>query len=278
MSNMLRLSVLVAAASLCAAVAQSASAADLPLPTKEPVIAPAFSWTGFYIGANVGAGFGTTESTLNIAPPNAIINALAGPGVPPINVNLPLVSQSTNGFLGGGQLGYNWQAGIFVFGLEGDFDGAGLQGTAPCVLVFACTVKHNWEADITGRVGVVAIDRTLLYLKGGVAWEQSNYSLGNSITVGGAGGGTASLNASASATRTGGLLGMGIEYKFLNHWSAKLEYNFMDFGNQTLNFPIAVGVTGVAIPPAINAALAGGVPVTIREYQNIIKAGVNYEF
>jgi len=232
------------------------------------VIPPAFSWTGFYIGGNVGAGFGTTESTLNIAPPNAIINAIAGPGVPPITLNLPLASQSTNGFLGGGH----------VFGLEGDFDWSGLQGNAPRVVIFACNVKHNWEADITGRVGVVAVDRALLYLKGGVAWEQSNYSLGNSLTVGGAGGVAASVSASASATRTGGLLGMGFEYRFLDHWSTKLEYNFIDFGNESVNFPIAVAVTGVAIPAPITAALASGVSITIREYQHIIKAGVNYEF
>ena len=270
---------LLAAASVGCAGIQISAAADLPLPIKEPmVIPPAFSWTGFYIGGNVGAGFGTTKSTLNIAPPNAIINAIAGPGVPPITLNLPLASQSTNGFLGGGQVGYNWQTGILVFGLEGDFDWSGLQGNAPCVVIFACNVKHSWEADITGRVGVVAVDRALLYLKGGVAWEQSNYSLGNSLTVGGAGGVAASVSASASATRTGGLLGMGFEYRFLDHWSTKLEYNFIDFGNESVNFPIAVAVTGVAIPAPITAALAGGVPITIREYQHIIKAGVNYEF
>ena len=275
-----RLLMLVAAASLSFAVAQAASAADLPLPSKEPMVIPppVYTWTGFYIGGNVGAGFGTTESTLNIGPPNTIINALTGGGAPPITFNLPIASQSTNGFLGGGQVGYNWQTGVFVFGIEGDFDGAGLQGTAPCALIFACTVKHNWEADITGRVGVVAIDRALIYLKGGVAWEQASYNLGNSITVGGAGGGTAALNAGTSTTRTGGLLGMGIEYKFLPHWSTKLEYNFIDFGNQTTNFPITVGVTGLTLPANVASALAGGVPVTIRDYQHIIKAGVNYDF
>jgi outer membrane immunogenic protein len=267
----------LAAASLCFAGVQLAAAADLGLATKEP-LPPPFSWTGFYVGANVGAGFGTTESTLNIAPPNPIITAIAGGAVPPITVNLPIASQSTNGFLGGVQAGYNWQTGFFVLGIEGDFDGASLQGAAPCLVVFACNVKHNWLADITGRVGVVAVDRALIYLKGGAAWEQSNYSLGNSITVGGPAGGTAFLNASANATRPGGLLGMGIEYKFLSHWSTKLEYNFIDFGNQTVNFPITAGITGVTLPPAITAALANGVPVTLREYQHIIKAGVNYEF
>ena len=71
---------------------------------------------------------------------------------------------------------------------------------------------------------------------------------------------------------------MGIEYKFLNHWSTKIEYNFIDFGNQSINFPITVAATGLAMPAPVAAALAGGVPSTIRDYQHVIKAGVNYEF
>ena len=86
-------------------------------------------------------------------------------------------------------------------------------------MVLNCTMKHNWFADITGRVGVVAVDRALIYLKGGVAWEGSNFSVGNSITGGGM---TLAANASGSGTQTGGLLGMGVEYAFLPNWSANL--------------------------------------------------------
>ena len=127
---MSRLLTLVAAASLSFAVAQTASAADLLLPSKEPMVIPppVYAWTGFYIGGNVGAGFGTTKSTLNVGPPNTIINALTGGGAPPITFNLPIASQSTNGFLGGGQVGYNSQTGVFVFGIEGDFLGLVCKG------------------------------------------------------------------------------------------------------------------------------------------------------
>ena len=143
-------------------------ASFLPLPT--------FSWTGFYLGGNVGAGFGTTETSVNVGP---ALTAVTGT---PVTATAPLVSETFNGFVGGIQAGYNWQAGVFVLGVEGDLDAAGLQGNAPCVVVLNCTMKHNWFADITGRVGVVAVDRTLIYLKGGVAWEGSNFSVGNSIT------------------------------------------------------------------------------------------------
>ena len=140
---------------------------------------PPFSWTGFYLGGNVGAGFGTTETSINVGP---ALTAVTGT---PVTATAPLVSETFNGFVGGIQAGYNWQAGVFVLGVEGDLDAAGLQGNAPCVVVLNCTMKHNWFADITGRVGVVAVDRSLIYLKGGVAWEGSNFSVGNSITGGG---------------------------------------------------------------------------------------------
>ena len=100
------------------------------------------------------------------------------------------------------------------------------------MVVLNCTMKHNWFADITGRVGVVAVDRALIYLKGGVAWEGSNFSVGNSITGGGM---SLAANASGSGTQTGGLLGMGVEYAFLPNWSAKIEYNYIDYGTRSFN-------------------------------------------
>ncbi len=222
---------------------------------------------GFYIGGNGGAGFGTTETNANLGP---AITTITGT---PVAFNLPISSQTFNGFLAGGQVGYNWQAGFVVLGLEGDFDWANMKGSTPCVVVFACTVSHDWIADITARVGVVAFDKALVFIKGGVAWEESKYALGNSISIGGIG--TFAANASASSTQVGGLLAMGIEYAFLPNWSAKIEYNFIDFGSHTVNFPIT---TTPAIGGVIGATLAAGVPVSINEFQHIVKAGVNYRF
>jgi outer membrane immunogenic protein len=141
------------------------------------------------------------------------------------------------------------------------------------VVVLNCTIKHNWFADITGRVGVVAVDRTLIYLKGGVAWEGSNFSVGNSITGGGM---SLAANASGSGTQTGGLLGMGVEYAFLPNWSTKLEYNYIDYGTRSFNASIGTssGFAGTGL-----AALSGvQVPTSITESEHIIKAGVNYHF
>ena len=243
-----------------------ADAADLPV--KGPTFAPLpFSWTGFYIGGNVGAGFGTTETSVNVGP---ALTAVTGT---PVDATVPLTSETFNGFIGGIQAGYNWQAGVFVLGVEGDFDAAGLQGTAPCALVLNCTIKHNWFADITGRVGVVAVERALIYLKGGAAWEGSNFAVGNSVNIGGT---TFAANANGSGTQTGGLLGMGVEYAFLPNWSAKLEYNYIDYGTRSFNASIA---TNAAFAGTGLAGLSGvQVPASITESEHIIKAGVNYRF
>src|ERR1700733_7450010 len=155
---------------------------------------PTFSWTGFYLGGNVGAGIGTTETSVNVGPALTALSAM------PITATAPLVSETLNGFIAGMQAGYKWQIGVFVLGIEGDLDAAGLQGTAPCAVVLNCTMKHNWFADVTGRVGVVAVERTLIYLKGGVAWEGSNFTVGNSINVAGT---TIAASAGGSGTQTG---------------------------------------------------------------------------
>jgi outer membrane immunogenic protein len=242
-------------------------AADLQITKAQPIVPPPFSWTGVYVGANVGAGFGTTETSVDVS---SALTAVTGT---PISGSAPLASETFNGFIGGIQAGYNQQLGVIVLGIEGDLDAAGLQGTAPCALVLNCTMKHNWMADITGRVGVVAVDRALIYLKGGVAWEGSNFTVGNSVTVAGT---TFAANASGSGTQVGGLLGMGIEYAFLPNWSAKLEYNYIDFGTRSFNASIAANASFAGTPLA---ALSGvTVPTSITENEHIVKAGVNDRF
>lgn len=246
---------LLAALGISVGGLNTASAADLALKGAPPpaLTSPVsiYNWTGFYLGAHVGDGWGTTESTATFS------GALLGiPGA----FSLPITSQTFNGFLGGFQGGYNWQTGVLVLGVEGDFSFAGLKGNAPCLILLNCSVKHDWVGDITGRVGLVVFDKAMIYIKGGAAWADSSYNVGNTIAG-------VAISGSASTTRLGGLLGFGLEYPFLPKWSAKLEYNFISFGNQTLNIPVSVSGVGV-----LNA------PTQINESMHIIKGGVNYHF
>ncbi|MGC2774166.1 MAG: porin family protein, partial [Bradyrhizobium sp.] len=160
---------------------------------------PVWSWTGLYIGAHVGAGWGTVESEITD------ITGLGGG-------SLPLSSRGLNGFLGGVQAGYNWQAGPVVLGIEANFSGADIKGTAPCLITLACSAKINWMADIAGRIGFAAMNNQLLmYVKGGANWADTDYSARLGTFGGGGGLGFAS---SGSDTRLGALLGMGAEYAF----------------------------------------------------------------
>lgn len=251
---------LCAAVALCGGLCQTAFAADMATKAAPFVAAPApvVNWTGLYIGGNAGAGFGQNDWTLN------------APGIPAGPLTFPSLPMS--GFLGGFQGGYNWQSpgGVWgmpvVLGIEGDFDWANLSGSGQCTLAGAfggfnvnCNVKENWIADVTGRVGFGA-DKALIYVKGGVAWANNNYS-GTLLPI------FVGIPVTASETKVGGLLGAGVEYALTPNWSAKIEYDFIDFGSSTNTLTVG----GTVISPAL---LNLGARETVSE----VKFGINYRF
>jgi outer membrane immunogenic protein len=237
------------AASSALAMASAASAADLRVPTKAPMPAPMFNWSGFYLGAHIGGTWGTTE---------AEVNSITVPGLLALGgITLPVTSQSFNGFIGGGQVGYNWQSGIVVFGVEGEIAATNAKGTAPCLIVLSCESKQNWMATAAARLGL-ADGRDLYYVKGGAAWSHNSYSADLNVL--------ASASSEVSDNRWGWLVGAGIEHAFTPAVSAKLEYNYVDYGSQDYNFALALL----------------GAPITLatklREYQHVMNVGVNYRF
>lgn len=249
---------LLATAALGLGLVQTAAAADLPMKAAPPIVAPApTGWTGFYFGGHVGAGFGTVDATVT----NLRIGGLGI--IPPLVGPVPLASYNVNGFIGGAQAGYNWQFGpMFVAGIEGDFSWSGIDGSAPCVVVLSCSTKVKWVGDITGRIGLT-VDRALIYLKGGAAWAETEYGVTiPSIPAAG----FAGVSTKTSDTRFGGLLGLGVEYAVARNWSAKVEYNYIDFGSsdQTISTTIA------GVPLAATAS--------VDQQLHIVKAGVNYRF
>jgi outer membrane immunogenic protein len=235
------------ASMFAAALMGSASAADMPL--KAPMAAPPMSnWTGFYIGINGGAGWGTAASSIDLA-------ALGGGGGV-LPGSIPVASHELNGFLGGGQIGYNWQMGNVVYGIEGDGDWANVQGTAPCLVVLSCGATVNWTADATARLGVLPLSNMLVYVKGGAAWAGVNDNLS----------GFGLISGSLTTTKTGGLLGFGTEYLFAPRWTAKIEYNYADYGSHTDTLVLTA------------AGLSVGVPVQTSLQMHTVKAGINYHF
>jgi outer membrane immunogenic protein len=186
-------------------LAAPAFAADLPNRKSEPVYTPppppAFTWTGVYLGGQVGYQWGT--STPDVYAGGGFVGSLPG------NTN--------SGVVGGGHVGYNLQVSQFVFGLEGDVDGSSNSG-GNATGVVAYTTREPIEASIRGRVGY-AWDRILFYGTGGGAFGDFHN------TYAGPGGVDSIWD-----SRVGWTAGGGVEYAITDNWSVRAEYRYTDFG------------------------------------------------
>lgn len=224
-----------------AALITPALAADLRRPvTKAPVAAPppVFSWTGCYIGAHVGGGWGDKDWTFE--PPN--------PPLGPVDAG----SHNVSGVLAGGQIGCDIQSGAWVFGAEFQGSWTNIDGKQAGNVQDPPEVVSNSEIDwiftATGRVGY-AVNTWLFYVKGGAAWAREHFFVTD----------TGVLAFDDHQTRTGWLVGGGIEYSLGANWSAKLEYNYIDFGDKTV-------------------FAATTAPVRIDQALHTLKFGINYRF
>lgn len=214
----------------------SAVAADLPARTytKAPAYAaPIYNWTGIYVGAHIGAAFGGDNGY-------AVNPFLAG-----------LVSSDRDAaFLGGGQLGADYQfAPNWVLGVEGQI--SGLSGNDRTFTLGANTLRdrYDWLASVTGRLGYTW-GPGLIYAKGGVAFRDDN---GLSATAG-------FLPAVTDRDSTGYTVGGGLEYMFAPAWSAKVEYQYYNFGTTNV------------------ATNAGAGLLSYKDDLHTVKVGVNYHF
>lgn len=220
-------------AALAAMIAGPVMAADLKAPvyTKAPMMAPAYSWTGFYIGVNAGGAWGDSEvATSTVFSPvgyfaTTSVPAIAAAGAQTIN---------PTGFTGGGQIGYNWQTGNAVAGVEADFEYLGLRGSVNSSAVYPCcaptafsinqSVKTDWLATFRARFGFLVTPTTLVYVTGGGAVTNLNANFVFTDTFA-----TAAESASFNSTRLGWTVGGGFEWALWSGWSAKAEYLFVSF-------------------------------------------------
>jgi outer membrane immunogenic protein len=206
-----------------AALIGNAVAADMPAKASAPVLAaPVLSWAGPYVGINLGAAWNHADfSDLGNAPAGGIRYIF------PASAADPFWAPNEARFTIGGQAGYNFQTGNFVYGIEGDLnwvDGK-VSGTFGPPLVFStvnATSNLDWMATIRGRLGLT-FSQVLVYGTGGVAFARFSDAWG-----------LASLGAhefSNAATRTAGTVGGGVEYMFARNWTAKIEALYANFGS-----------------------------------------------
>jgi outer membrane immunogenic protein len=237
---------------LAAAVPIAAHAADLPAAVpayRAPVYAPTiFTWTGFYIGGNIGAAWAQSEWTDS-------------------RFGLDWGRTSDARFIGGGQIGFNYQfaGSSFVIGAEADFDwfgnnnGNGVTVVGPLGHSFNIVSNDTRIATLAARFGY-GFERALFYGKAGAGWVGNDGFTITDLTT------SQSFIGSTSNTVSGWLVGAGIEYAFTNNWTVKLEYDFLGLPSRTFVLP------GVVIP-----ALAGD-SITGDHNVQMVKLGVNYLF
>jgi len=246
-----------AAAAIGAAFAiGGASAADLAARpyTKAPVYAPApISWTGCYVGGNVGGGWDRFSA-----------GQVGFAGVPTPFVDFG--SQNGSSFIGGGQIGCDYQfASSWVIGIQGQAE-FGTFNSSNAVTAFPGVTAQfkttNFET-LTGRVGYAVAPAVLAYVKGGAAWTRA---YGAAVVTGGF------VGESANFGMTGYTVGGGLEWMFAPGWSVFGEYNYMNFGTKNVNFPS----TGVV--PGFGAAGALADTAAVRLTMQTALVGVNYKF
>ena len=218
---------LLASVGVLALGVMSANAADLIRrpPPPEPVVAPPYNWTGFYLGINGGGGFG--HSTFS--------NVFGSTGT------------NVSGGLVGGTLGYNYQTGPWVFGIEGDGDWSGIKGSTSsgiCAGV-SCDVRNDWLATLRGRVGY-AYGNFLPYITGGAAFGDINTNI-------------TGFNGSTT-DKAGWTVGGGIEAALAGPWTAKIEYLYVDLGSANCS------------------AADCGISTDTDFHTNIVRVGLNYRF
>jgi outer membrane immunogenic protein len=230
-----------------ALISAPALAADLGrMPVKAPVVAPVpyFSWTGCYIGAHGGGGWGR-KRVFDPAPP-------AGTGVELFNFDV-------DGGLAGGQVGCDWQMGGFVLGVEGAASWANISGSGldlPTGVLLRTRAEADFIATATARIGW-AFDRALLYVKGGGAWVNDEYRVSVPLLAD-------LVVARGDHTHTGWTVGGGLEWAFTPNWSAKIEYNYIDVGRDRVTLNLVPG--------------PGTLIADVDQRMHIVKAGINYRF
>ena len=260
-------------------------AADLPNEyLKAPQPPPLYSWTGLYLGGNVGYSWGNSQTDLTF-------RDTAGAGI--------LFGSSTrpnmDGAIGGGQIGYSYQIGNIVWGIESDIQAADQTGNAtficpgaicspraplppPGPVLATINQRLEWFGTLRGRVGVTAIPTVLLYMTGGLAYGEvdTNGTL-SGFSTGGLGCPAAgcppalpefllSTTLGTNDLRVGWTIGAGIEAALWGNWTGKLEYLYIDLGSLS-----GTGANSAIFPPIAT-------DFNSHICDNIVRVGLNYRW
>jgi len=228
----------VLASAIAALIAVPALAADMPVKAPAPgPVSYGYNWSGFYIGAHGGGGWSEKCFVDNVAGADGCHDG--------------------DGWLGGGQIGFNVQSGQFVFGVEFSGSWADIGGSHTGLLApnGTYTSDVNTILMLTGRVGMT-FDRMLLYVTGGgaLARHEFEYASGGFVD-------------SVKQNRTGWTVGAGLEWGITPNWSIAGQYNYVDLGDKDVNFPSGTSTVETDLHLAtvrLNYRFGGGAPLMAR--------------
>jgi outer membrane immunogenic protein len=277
------------------ATARLAVAADMPLKAPPP---PVWSWAGFYAGANVGYGWASDPTSLTDTTTTTLTRVDDADTPAPVFIPLGSTAASAagsgnldpRGWLGGIQGGYNWQSNALVYGLEGDIQISGQQGSVTICDTAGCPVgsgsasdsfKMPWFGTLRGRIGFTPSPRWLVYGTGGLAVAE----IKDSVTEGPVGGGAGGVAFGTDTTRAGFAVGAGVETALTDRWSVKVEYLYMGFGTiggagTGAAVTTTTGTCAFCAPPRIveNITTQTSSATSTRVDDNVIRIGLNYHF
>jgi outer membrane immunogenic protein len=232
---------IVACASLALALTAFGGPEPMPSGKEMKQVAPApppecdFTWTGFYFGGNAGYGWGNGDTHFQPLP-----DAVTFFSLEPTTLN-----SDPSGFIGGGQVGYNWQWNKWlVLGIETDFQGTDIEGhktRGPIIDItgapnaadsfLRASERMQWFGSTRGRIGIAPICRLLIYGTGGVAYGNVDYAADTDFDNG------FTYTTKFSETNVGWTAGGGIEWMLTHHWTLKAEYLHYDLGSTSRTNP-----------------------------------------
>jgi outer membrane immunogenic protein len=256
---MRKLLLATAAAVLLSTPTLAADLAPAPVEPAAPVYLP-FTWTGFYVGANVGVGFGDSDRDVSFVPdPRG--------NRPPSD---PSLGDDDVGLTAGVQAGFNYQMGMLVVGVEADINYLNLDSSSEVTTldvgagtteVIRTSQEINWFGTLRARLGVTPMDRLLIYATGGLAGadidDEASVSFDDGVSV-------TSFDGSDSGTNWGWTIGGGLEYAITDNWTVKAEYLFVDLDDSDYD---------VTTPGSADFYQVEG-----DNQFSVVRLGVNYKF
>jgi len=265
----------------------SAAAAAALFAAPAMADSPVARWTGFYVGGNVGGGWGNHHIDSVANDPAASTFFTAATAVP------TSTSFDSSGIVGGLQLGYNWQLNRnWLIGLEADFNGSNVRGSRSDPLagthgfleVMSFEERIKWFGTLRGRLGYLPSENLLAYITGGFAYGRVDRSGSYAFTAGGGGGSGTTLGGfsilcanpatcfagSSSNTTTGWTVGGGLEYALWGNFTVRVEYLYVSLASKSLT-ETAINFIPGTVPSSFNANFD-------RTNFNVARLGVNYRF